>query len=426
MANGLLYFWRLSPAVLLAVIAWSPAGGTTFDVTKTTDTVDGNCNDDCSLRDAIIASNENPGHDIVMVPAGHYVLIIDGEEQNTAVTDDLDVHDDTTIVGAGVGRTIIDGNHTFRIFDVFNDTGNEANTTIKNMTITNAEFSNCGGGVSARAGTINLINTRLLDNHADRGGGLCSSGFVNVTDSSFEGNSADRWGGGMSIIPNRPTESHVVGTTFTNNLAGFEDGGGIEMCGCAGNAEGSTLTVENSTFVGNIGRDGGAVWNDLEVNFLNSTLVDNASTSASAAVSNDGGNVFFENTILDSSPGTDCDTTVGVASSGHNLESGTSCGLTGTGDRQNSDPVLGELADNGGPTLTIALLARSPAIDAGGNGNCPDTDQRGELRPVDGDDDDIAICDIGAYEAGTQSGNPGLDAFPIILDYLLDDDAEEG
>jgi hypothetical protein len=55
-----------------------------------------------------------------------------------------------------------------------------------------------------------------------------------------------------------------------------------------------------------------------------------------------------------------------------------------------ADPKLGPLADNGGPTKTMALLAGSPAI--GGGAGCPSTDQRGEPRK--------GACDIGAYQHG--------------------------
>jgi hypothetical protein len=88
-----------------------------------------------------------------------------------------------------------------------------------------------------------------------------------------------------------------------------------------------------------------------------------------------------------------------MTSLGHNIDSGASCGFTSPGDLGNTDPQLGLLADNGGPTDTHALLPGSPAIDAGINANCPDEDQRFIARPQDGDGDATAVCDIGSYEA---------------------------
>jgi hypothetical protein len=91
-------------------------------------------------------------------------------------------------------------------------------------------------------------------------------------------------------------------------------------------------------------------------------------------------------------------TEVDITSHGHNLDSDATCGLAGPGDLSGVDPLLGPLADNGGPTQTHALLAGSPAIDAGGDDGCPWADQRGLVRPVDGDADGEAVCDIGAFE----------------------------
>jgi hypothetical protein len=81
-----------------------------------------------------------------------------------------------------------------------------------------------------------------------------------------------------------------------------------------------------------------------------------------------------------------------IESDGHNLDSDGSCFLTATGDLPKRNPLLGPLAFNGGPTETEALLAGSPAIDAGAADGCPQYDQRGVVRPQG------AGCDIGAYE----------------------------
>jgi hypothetical protein len=78
--------------------------------------------------------------------------------------------------------------------------------------------------------------------------------------------------------------------------------------------------------------------------------------------------------------------------------------------------MLGSLADNGGPTLTHALLAGSDAIDAGGACPPPAIDQRGALRPADGDGDTSSACDIGAFEAGVQpfTPTPTVTAVPTV------------
>jgi hypothetical protein len=103
------------------------------------------------------------------------------------------------------------------------------------------------------------------------------------------------------------------------------------------------------------------------------------------------------NTALDN-PGANCVIgyfgagTVTLASGGHNVSSDASCSLTDPDDQPSTDPLLGGLADNGGPTLTHALQAGSPAIDAADIAVCPATDQRGVARPQG------PSCDVGSYE----------------------------
>ena len=84
-----------------------PDAAKVFNVTKTADTNDGACTPaDCSLREAVIAANANPGMDTVVIPAGVYVLTITGINENGAGTGDLDIGDDLNLVG--VNRTTTD------------------------------------------------------------------------------------------------------------------------------------------------------------------------------------------------------------------------------------------------------------------------------------------------------------------------------
>jgi hypothetical protein len=91
-----------------------------------------------------------------------------------------------------------------------------------------------------------------------------------------------------------------------------------------------------------------------------------------------------------------------MTSHGYNLSSDNTCNFNNSGDRNSTDPLLGPLQSNGGPTQTIPLLAGSPAIDAGNPSGCKDsqgrlltTDQRGKPRP---NKEDASGCDMGAYE----------------------------
>jgi hypothetical protein len=110
------------------------------------------------------------------------------------------------------------------------------------------------------------------------------------------------------------------------------------------------------------------------------------------------GTVTVSGTIVADSTGSNCAGTITEGAS-PNLDSGTSCGFAATGDLTTTEPQLGPLETNGGPTSTQALLAGSPAIDQGGTSatGCPASDQRGLPRPDELGDG--STCDIGAYES---------------------------
>lgn len=95
-----------------------------------------------------------------------------------------------------------------------------------------------------------------------------------------------------------------------------------------------------------------------------------------------------------------------MVSQGHNLSDDGTCFLSGSLlDMASTNAQLQALAGNGGPTETMALVMNTPAVDAGDNANCPNGDQRGNLRPADGNLKGSSMCDIGAYELFTPTND---------------------
>jgi CSLREA domain-containing protein len=416
----------LALACLLLTLA--PARAATFTVNSTDDavdaTLDGTCATStgaCTLRAAVQEANALMGPDVIMLPAGTYVITIPGQDEDQATTGDIDILDDVTIIGAGPSTTIVDGNQLDRVFDI----PNSARITISGLTIRNGNPGQgypFGGGLSNN-GVLVLSNVVVSGNTASiNGGGIENISDLTLVDSVVTGNTATGAGGG---IDNALT-AKLTNTTVSNNTADL--GGGIE------NAT-QDMTLTNVTVSGNTATtQGGGIENEVVATLTGVTIANNAAPSGSGLYNVSDATVSY--VIFANTPsGANC-TNIGTAhltSTGHNLDSGSSCGLSGPGDIVNEDPGLGPLQDNGGATPTQALLAGSPAIDTGGT-DCPppSTDQRGFTRPADGNGDGVASCDIGAYEANAvmsstttttlPPGCPTVASFPSItcrLDELI-------
>ncbi|MGB2938828.1 MAG: choice-of-anchor Q domain-containing protein, partial [Candidatus Dormiibacterota bacterium] len=338
--------------------------------------------------------------------------------------------------------------------------------TVHNVVFDNnhAPFGS-GGGLATNAGTTTVSNTTFTNNDANtNGGGLFVGGNITTVqsysslyfhdNSAIAGSESDNGGG---AIYNDASGSGNAATTFTdltivNNHAPGMSGGGIyENSGlAAGKVTYTNLTIANNTalnsgggiyvlnsraiitnatITGNsvsnanvdiatVGHGGGIALGFSSSIVLNNNTI-NANTSpksgAGLALLNSDENATLHNTIVHNNVGGGVDSncfirsgqsSAAITSTGYNLSNDTTCGLTGTGDRQGStfNPNLGPLQDNNGPTdgapgatsatLTEALPKGSIAIDTAdpNAGNNPATDERHVTRPQG------AASDVGAYE----------------------------
>ncbi len=202
------------------------------------------------------------------------------------------------------------------------------------------------------SGTLNLNALTIVDGLSgafEDGGGILNHGALTVSNSTFSGNSAAASGGAiasnnMAIISNSTFSSN-------GNQAIFHSG-----------INSGTMTVNNSTIAGN---SGGIVYVYTGLTLHNTIIANNGTDCTNG----------FDGFLIADSNNIDSDGTCGDAT-------------TQTAAQLN----LGSLADNGGETQTVALLAGSTAIDAGDDALCPATDQRGVARPQG------ANCDVGAFE----------------------------
>lgn len=254
-----------------------------------------------------------------------------------------------------------------------------------------------GGALFIKTGTTATIRRSQLRNNRTApangenyflGGAIYNNGALTIEESTLAGNEATQGG---AILSDGEGSSFTLRRSTVSGNSGPGGGGGLLLFA-------GTNLIENSTISGNTATIGGGVQSAIvsgqgTVTLTNVTFQDNsAGNGAHLYVDNDPQPVAVQNTIFGPTrDGAACYVGVPVTSGGYNLEREESCGLTGATDRQNTDPLLGPLADNGGSTQTHLPQAGSPVIDAA-LGDCPAIDQRGIARPVG------AACDIGAVE----------------------------
>lgn len=342
----------------------------------------------CSLRQAINAANTTidlgGGQNSIILPAG--TLARDGTLGVPTVTAPV------TIAGQGARLTTISGSGDPSPSGGLNiDFGATAAVTLRDLTISGGVAAVDGGGVRAHKVDLSLERVIVRGNLARagasvtaRGGGIAiASGSLTVDDSEISANrvtgvlhsnaSAGAIGGGVDVSSSFAT---IRNTTVAGNTVdagtGSGQGGGISLLGGGVTLDGAT--VADNTVIGGpnaIGGNIGAVANAVSAK---TTLIARGTAPL-------GENCF-----------------AATVSHGGNVEDRGQCGFSGATDRDQVDPQLGGLQDNGGPTDTMAIPVTSPAFDLAGDCGLP-ADQRGVPRPQS------IGCDSGAFEA-TDTGPP--------------------
>ncbi|MCP4421496.1 MAG: hypothetical protein GY805_33210, partial [Chloroflexi bacterium] len=251
---------------------------------------------------------------------------------------------------------------------------------------------NNGGAVEIFDGSFTLNDGDIFSNNTSNMGGAIYNdhGILNINGGTIHSN--DSVEGGGAITTNSNSQSTIQNSALLSNTTSITQTGGAIN-------NGGILTMTNVTLSGNSAGSGAGVANSNTAVLNNVTLSENTATTSGGGLSNSSGTLTVSNSIIfgNTAPSNaNCNGT--VTSAGNNV-AGVDCSFGGSGDTT-SDPLLQTLALNNGATLNYALGAGSSAIDTGNNANCSATDQRDNLRPIDGDDNGSAICDIGAHEVG--------------------------
>jgi CSLREA domain-containing protein len=339
--------------------------------------------------------------------------IADNASSGTTTIDDATVSSNTATGGAdsgggsgggaGAGGGIYNGNTgTIAIQDGTVIDSNSARGGDGAATSLGANEGRGGGVDNEFTGTVNLTNSTVSNNNATGG----ASALMGTAPGFGTGGGIDERSAGGTFT--------VTGSTISGNIA---TGGANTAAGTGGTAQGggvysnTPMSLTNTTIVSNSaeggsggsvgsGKGGGLLNNAVQnVSISSVTFNQNTATSQGGSILTTFGQTSVRNTIIagGSAPdGSNCKNIGGTfTDQGHNIDDGTSCGLSGSGDLSSTNPMLGQLQNNGGQTSTEALPATSPAVDAGDvAANCPATDQRGRTRP----DHSESTCDIGAYE----------------------------
>lgn len=387
-----------------------------------------------SLRQAVLETNAHAGTENITFDATFF----SAPRTITLTTGEIVIDDSTLIKGPGAGLLTISGNNASRVFS-YVDSLNKRTLEISDLTITQGKAAGGqGGGMLLQGGVITLERVNVTNSSSDQGGGMRIAGggtmstTATLTDCFITGNQATTGpGGGISVGP--IVNLTIQSATISGNQSPSAGGGGLYF-----NAGSGTLLVETTTISGNQASGGGVqIFGPTSTGTMtirNCTISGNIGSFGSGGISvanfagtlelvnctvtgNTGGNGPFTNGGGIGRPSGNATITIQssiVSGNSHPVAPdigstgtvnvnfsaiGSAAGFTPSGTSGNNLPFgtdlkLGPLSNNGGPTQTHALLAGSPAINAGSNPAGLTTDQRGTGFPrVFG-----AAVDIGAFE----------------------------
>lgn len=417
-----------------------------------------------SLREAVCAANSNPGADSITFSVNGTFALTGSANEDNGGTGDLDIKQSLTITGNGTANTVLDGSANERIFDVFPSAAstfgisdmtlqngetrvtsfreggaiylhNNVTTTMTSVSVIN-NFSGANGAIENR-GNLTITDCRFVNNQTITGSGTLTGGAIHnagpmsIDRSTFQANLVRGEGGAIATTTGVAVTVSITNSTFLENEAsvaggGLGNGGAISTTGNQG-----TINITNSTISGNRADNngggayfvtpGGGTGNVVlsNVTVANNTADnDNNGTGAGGGLTQNTAAVTLRSTIVagnfNSTAATrdDLSGAFNSASSFNLIGDGT--GSTGIVHAANNNqvgsnaspiaPLLGLLANNGGPTETHALLAGSPAIDTGSNPTGVSFDQRGTpfARTVG------TSTDVGAFEANLTPGAPTI------------------
>jgi Right handed beta helix region len=445
----------LLPFVVLAVLALPAAAQAATIVVNTPEansTAPG-----CGLADAIDAANtdatsagcaKGEGADRIEFAASSLPAIV--------LTKALPpIHGILEIAGPGADQLTISGHDEFRVFEVGSE-GEAGALSLSGVTIANGWADESGAGVLVQQlGVAQLTRVTVRDNEVEasptsfhpnlaEGAGLMNHGRLTITESTVTGNTARNTTAAAEVEANgggvagSEGELVIVRSTVSGNAAIVEAstensdvrGGGVFVFMLSTLAvRGSTVSgneVETNSATGDEASGGGVlVWEATpQATIEGSTIAGNTALVGANVLA--AGPLALGNTIVARPLGGGADCAGATSSLGFNLDEGSSCNFGLPSDQRGVDPQLAaDLAANGGPTETLALLNGSPAIDHGLASFAETADQRGFKRPVEipsvpnapGGDG----ADVGAYEVqvprvaitrGPRDGETIVDAQP--------------